>query len=187
MGLCLVPHSAQSADNVLGDPPVVGQLSTQLLDHAVDVVELGLVAGGRGRGHDSAHVGAVHAVHLLLLLLMVEGLLLELLLLLLMLLLEVLLLEIVLLELLLVESLLELLLLLLLLLLLMPCLSLSLCLRLDLNLNLDLILLLLLLGQRIQVERSRKAHVARGLILVQVSEDLRLWRFGCHCWGLSTG
>lgn len=40
-----------------------------------------------------------------------------------------------------------------------------------------------MLENGIQVERSRKVHVARGLILVEVSEDLRLWRSGRHCWG----
>jgi hypothetical protein len=156
------------------------------------------VSRRRRRGHDGAHVGAIHAIHLellllLLLLLMVERLLLELLLLLL--LLEVMLLEIVLLKLLLLEGLLLKLLLLLLqllllLLLLMPRLNLrlglSLCLSLSLSLCLCLLLLLLvlMLENGIQVERSRKAHVARGLFLVEVvSEDLRLWGSGCHCWG----
>lgn len=57
-----VTDAAQARDNVLGDTAIVGQLPAQLLDHAVDVVELGLVAcrgGHRGRG---AHVGAVDAV-----------------------------------------------------------------------------------------------------------------------------
>lgn len=41
-----------------------------------------------------------------------------------------------------------------------------------------------MLENGIQVGRSRKVHVARGLILVEVvSEDLRLWGSGRHCWG----
>ncbi|KAJ6443531.1 hypothetical protein O9K51_04710 [Purpureocillium lavendulum] len=57
-------HPAEPADNILGDASVVGELAAQLLDHAVDVVELGLVAGGRGRrSRHGGHVGAVDAVH----------------------------------------------------------------------------------------------------------------------------
>jgi hypothetical protein len=57
-------HAADAGDDLLEGALVVGELAAQLLYHAVDVVELGLVTGRGGEGHHAAgHVGAVDAVH----------------------------------------------------------------------------------------------------------------------------
>jgi hypothetical protein len=57
-------HPAQATDDILGDFAVVGKLLAQLLHHAIDVVELGLVTGGRRARHAAAgHVGPIDAVH----------------------------------------------------------------------------------------------------------------------------
>lgn len=72
-----VPHSPQPADNVLCHPAVLCQLAAKLLDHAIDVVELSLVARGCRHRHSCRHIRAIHTVHhgdmllLLLLLLLV--------------------------------------------------------------------------------------------------------------------
>jgi hypothetical protein len=58
-----VPHSSQSTDNILCNSTVLRQLSTKLLDHAVDVIEFGLVARRRRNRHSRSHVGPIHAVH----------------------------------------------------------------------------------------------------------------------------
>lgn len=62
-----LPYPPQAAHDVLGDSPVVGQLATQLLDHAIDVIQLRLVAREDGppiakAHHARGHV-AVDAVH----------------------------------------------------------------------------------------------------------------------------
>lgn len=58
-----VPHSSQSADNILCNSAILGQLSTKLLDHAIDVIEFSLVARRRGNRHSRSHIGPIHAVH----------------------------------------------------------------------------------------------------------------------------
>lgn len=58
-----IPYATQPADNVFSDATILRELAAQLLDHAVDVVELSLVASGSGHGHAGGHVCAVHAVH----------------------------------------------------------------------------------------------------------------------------
>jgi hypothetical protein len=58
-----VSHSSQSTDDILCNSTVLRQLSTKLLDHAVDIIEFSLVARRRGNRHSRSHVGPIHAVH----------------------------------------------------------------------------------------------------------------------------
>ena len=60
---CAAAHAPDAGDNFLEGALVLGELAAQFLDHAVDVVELGLVAGRGGQAdHGAGHV-AVDAVH----------------------------------------------------------------------------------------------------------------------------
>ena len=69
MGLSSASHLSQAIDDVLGDATVLGELPAQLFDHAIDEVQLLLVAR-RGR---QGHAGSVHGDGVLeLLLLAVE-------------------------------------------------------------------------------------------------------------------
>lgn len=61
----LVPYAAKPCDYLFCDSSVVGKLSAELLNHAIDVVQLGLVAGRSWHGQASTrawHV-SVHAVN----------------------------------------------------------------------------------------------------------------------------
>lgn len=58
-----IADTAEAADDIFCDSSVFGELSAELLHHAVYVIELGLVAGGCGHGHATTHVGAIHAIH----------------------------------------------------------------------------------------------------------------------------
>ena len=62
MGAC--PDASDARDDLLQLAFVVGELAAELLDHGVDVVELGRVAGGDGEaGHGPLELAVVEAVH----------------------------------------------------------------------------------------------------------------------------
>lgn len=61
---CAAAYPAETRDNILSHATVLRELLTQLLDHAVDVVQLGLLTCRGGHAaHAGRHVAAVHSVH----------------------------------------------------------------------------------------------------------------------------
>lgn len=57
-------HPSKTRDDILGDATILRKLPAQLFDHAINVVELGLLAGRSGHAaHAVGHIAAVHSVH----------------------------------------------------------------------------------------------------------------------------
>jgi hypothetical protein len=66
VGPSALAHSSNPSDDILKSALVLSELSAELLDHAVDIVELGLLSHlGRQADHGArGHIGSpVHAVH----------------------------------------------------------------------------------------------------------------------------